>query len=287
MYTNGPTLGEPGALTNDPNSSVGFNGINQNVAAAYSPSLNPPQFTLEAWANVTGKANTWRTVAGSRANITGTLGGYNIYAGIDNTWQFWLGTGGANWLVVTGGAVTPGWHHLAGTYDGTRARFYVDGALIHSTVATLRQNTVQRLTIGMNDGGTDYPFAGLIDDVAVYNVALQSTTVQQHFTLGKGVLAAPTVTTTAATAVTSTSATIGGTANPNGQGTSYYFQYGLTASYGSEAPIPSQSVGSGTSEQSVTQDLTGLSSITTYHYRVVATNPSGTSFGADVAVTTP
>ena len=53
-------------------------------------------------------------------------------------------------------------------------------------------------------------------------------------------------TTGAATAVTSTGATVNGTVNPNGQATTYAFQWGLTASYGNEAPLPPASAGAGT-----------------------------------------
>src|SRR5258708_7369437 len=49
-----------------------------------------------------------------------------------------------------------------------------------------------------------------------------------HFTAD----AEPTVTTLAATSVTSNSATLNGTANPNGASTVAYFQYGLTTNYG-------------------------------------------------------
>lgn len=90
---------------------------------------------------------------------------------------------------------------------------------------------------------------------------------------------APTVCTTVATFVTSTSATLNGTVNPNGEATTYYFEYGLDTSYGS--PTSSASAGSGTSAVSVNAAISGLNSDTTYHYRVVATNSDGTSYGDD------
>ena len=52
------------------------------------------------------------------------------------------------------------------------------------------------------------------------------------FGLGHQRLPLPTVTTTAATNVTSSSATLNGTVNPNGLTTSVYFQYGTTSGYG-------------------------------------------------------
>jgi len=92
-----------------------------------------------------------------------------------------------------------------------------------------------------------------------------------------GISDVPTVTTTSATSVTSTSATLNGTVNPNGETTTYYFEYGVDTSYGSTTP--SASAGSGTSAVSVSAAVLELTSDTTYHYRLVATNTDGTSYG--------
>jgi len=90
---------------------------------------------------------------------------------------------------------------------------------------------------------------------------------------------APKVVTTGATSVTSTSATLNGTIAPNGKSTTYYFEYGVDTSYG--ATTLTSSAGSGTSHVSVSAPISGLISDTTYHYRLVATNSDGTSYGDD------
>jgi hypothetical protein len=89
----------------------------------------------------------------------------------------------------------------------------------------------------------------------------------------------PTVTTGAVTAFTATTATVSGTINPNGDATSWHFDYGKTATYGSTTI--STSVGAGTVSTGVSATLTGLSPGTTYHYRLVATNGGGTTNGTD------
>lgn len=93
-------------------------------------------------------------------------------------------------------------------------------------------------------------------------------------------------TTNAATAVTSTGATVNGTVNPNGQATTYAFEWGLTASYGNEAPSPSASAGAGTADVPVSVALGGLASGTLYHFRVIASSASGVVTGADETFTT-
>jgi formylglycine-generating enzyme required for sulfatase activity/GH43 family beta-xylosidase len=95
----------------------------------------------------------------------------------------------------------------------------------------------------------------------------------------------PTVTTGSASAVATSSATLNGIVNPNGSNTTYYFQYGTTTGYGSSTT--STSAGSGSSSVSVSASLTGLTNGTTYHYRLVATNSAGTSYGSDKTFTTP
>jgi N-acetylneuraminic acid mutarotase len=91
-------------------------------------------------------------------------------------------------------------------------------------------------------------------------------------------LGPPAVTTNPATHVASYSATLNGTVNPRGFATAVYFQYGTTTSYGSTTA--SQSF-SGTTMRSVSANISGLSASTTYHFRIVANNSAGTSYGAD------
>ena len=90
----------------------------------------------------------------------------------------------------------------------------------------------------------------------------------------------PLATTLAASSVTGTSATINGSVNPNGLATTYYFDYGTSASYGSTTSVTS--AGSGSSAIAVSANLTGLAGGVTYHFRVVATNSDGTSTGGDL-----
>jgi hypothetical protein len=94
----------------------------------------------------------------------------------------------------------------------------------------------------------------------------------------------PAVTTGPASNVTANSATVTGTANPNGQSTMVHFEYGTTTGYG--ASTPDQNIGSGTGAVDVAANLTGLAPNTTYHYRLVGTNASGTTVGADQTFTT-
>jgi hypothetical protein len=96
--------------------------------------------------------------------------------------------------------------------------------------------------------------------------------------------APPAAVTGAASAVTRSDATLAGTADPHGTGTSARFEYGPTTAYGSETEATD--VGSGRAPVDVTESLAGLTPGTTYHYRLVATNAAGTTNGADRTLTT-
>ncbi|MDB6028314.1 MAG: regulatory domain of in-like proprotein convertase, partial [Verrucomicrobiales bacterium] len=95
---------------------------------------------------------------------------------------------------------------------------------------------------------------------------------------------APTVTTQPATGLTSSSATLNASVNPNGASASIYFQYGLTASYGS---FSSTNVATGNVTLLASNSIPGLLPGTQYHYRVVAVNSFGTAPGSDLMLTTP
>ncbi len=96
----------------------------------------------------------------------------------------------------------------------------------------------------------------------------------------------PSVATLPAADVTGTAATLQGTVDPQGNETTYRFEYGTGTSYGQSAPAPEASAGSSRTQQQVSQGVAGLEPDTTYHYRIAARNSDGTSYGADSAFTT-
>ncbi|HEX5928507.1 MAG TPA: S8 family peptidase [Solirubrobacterales bacterium] len=98
---------------------------------------------------------------------------------------------------------------------------------------------------------------------------------------------APTATSAAASAVTPSKATLNGSVNPNLLETTYQFEYGPTASYGTKVPASPKAIGAGAASVAVSESLSGLKPNSTYHYRVVATNAEGTTYGADLTFATP
>ncbi len=79
-----------------------------------------------------------------------------------------------------------------------------------------------------------------------------------------------------------TSATLTGTLAPNGFDAHYYFQWGPTSAYGNTSPeAPGTDAGSGTGSVAAKAELSGLTPNSTYHYRLIAENSFGTTFGQD------
>lgn len=105
-----------------------------------------------------------------------------------------------------------------------------------------------------------------------------------------GRVPAPEATTSTPPTVTDASATLAGSVNPNGAELSACtFEYGAggvgapySRSIACSLPLPAATGGA----QAVSAQLTGLSPNTTYHYRVLASSPSGTSAYDEVAFTT-
>jgi hypothetical protein len=109
------------------------------------------------------------------------------------------------------------------------------------------------------------------------------TVVGRDATLATPRTPAPLATTGAASSVTTTGAVLGGTVNPEGIATSYYFQYGPRAL---STRTPSVAAGAGTGAVSVSMPVGGLVPGTTYLYRLVAVG-AVTAVGATRSFTTP
>ena len=100
---------------------------------------------------------------------------------------------------------------------------------------------------------------------------------------GLSPVAFPIATTNPATLITSSSAKLNGSVNPNGLPTTVFFQYGRTTNYGTRTPFQTRT---GTSARPVSANINGLAPRTTYHFRLVARNATGTRYGNDRTFTT-
>lgn len=169
-----------------------FDG-NDRVTLPNSESLNPSEITVECRVNFARLAIDWPNSGVRCQELIGkgadeTSGSYHLRQnrGGPNL-QFQIGEVGHGWNVE---ALAPleisTWYHVAGTYDGTTIRVYLDGDLIGSEL-------FEGLTIGNAEPVYfahhdylyyEYPLAGQMDDVRIWNYARTESQIQA--TMGAG-----------------------------------------------------------------------------------------------------
>ena len=177
-----------------------------------------------------------------------------------------------NGSVIPNGLATDAWFEW-GT-DSTLASFSTTGTQAVGS-GTTSQAINQALT-GLTTGTTYYY------RVAASNGAGTSKGTVLSFLPG----AAPTVTTLTTTGVGTTGATLNGSVNPNGLATDAWFEWGTSSSLATFDTTSIQALGAGASSQPVMATLSGLSSATTYYYRVAASNSTGPAKGSIESFTT-
>ena len=101
------------------------------------------------------------------------------------------GSGNQAILVGVGKSLTDGeWHHVVAVRNGTtnNITLYVDGAVQGTPVSTEFPNgfasTSALITIGYLDVDPFYRFGGLVDEVAIYNLALSQAEISEHLEAG-------------------------------------------------------------------------------------------------------
>jgi phosphodiesterase/alkaline phosphatase D-like protein len=129
-------------------------------------------------------------------------------------------------------------------------------------------------------GSTTYYYQAMASNSA----GTSSGTIQSFTTLSSA--QAPTVTTGSASGVTSSSATLNGTAYPNGADTHVWFQYATNSSMSGATATLEADIGSGTATVPFSATPTGLAPNTTFYYQAVADNSVGVSLGAILSFTT-
>ncbi len=139
------------------------------------------------------------------------------------------------------------------------------------------------------------PITGLVPGGTYYFCAIASNSVGTAFgaVLSFTTTAAPITVTVAATTVGASSATLNGSANPKLDAATGWFRYATTDpgvcndTFGTRAPTTGgTNLGAGNTSVAYSQTLTGLASATTYFFCAIASNSSGTSFGAVLSFTT-
>lgn len=278
------------------NGAVNPNGTATDYAFQWGPTNGYGHETSLASA---GAGTAWESVSASLSALTpGTTYHFRIIAinGAGDTV-----VGNDQTLTTTGTAPGPSAAPTASTKPASSVT--QSTATVNGTVNPAGQNTTYYFEYGPTanyglETGAAGAGSGTADEQVSANLSALTPGTTYHFrvvavsaggtTLGTDqtftTTAQPVVTTGTASAVGQNGATLNGTVNPDGKATTYYFQFGKSNTYGTNTPT--QNAGSGTTDVAVHAGIGGLTANTTYHYRLVATNSDGTTYGNDVTFQT-
>jgi glycosidase len=165
----------------------------------------------------------------------------------------------------------------------TQAAFSTSPATTGSFVWS-DNNTVLTYTPAGLAGNTLYNVHLVAGTADASNVPILGTFESRFATAASTGASRPAVASQSSSVTGDNSATISASVNPNGAATTVYFEYGPTSAYGTLTA--NQSIPTGTTYVTRNASLTDLVPGTTYHYRVVATNSAGTTYGPDATFTT-
>ena len=223
--------------------------------------------TFEGSANVSGKDAVVLTTASGHATATGA----GSVLSLGNGWK------AAEFAIV-------------GDCCGTQATFSANTTI---TVHTVVKSNSDAPPTCVNEG-----FTGETNNLNLEGTPALPTqpfpTLASQQTNGSATAAScatvgtpPTVETKAASLVTSGSASLNGTVNPNGGNvTSCEIEYGTSSTLASATKVSCGSPGSGSSPVPGSVSVTGLAGDTVYYFRIIASNAGGTSYGSDQTLTT-
>jgi hypothetical protein len=238
----------------DGSSASGVGQPPADVAHPYAAGSYPARLRVTDPAGAVDQ-DEWTVTAAAAPQISGNISAVTTTSALVNTWiapQGYAASAYAEWGTTTG---------------------YGQKSAVAAIAATSSTAAVA------------FPLAGLTPGTHYYvRVTATSAAGTRVRMWTVDTLGPPGITAGTATWPTTSSATLNGLVNPRGFATTYYFDWGTSAGYGYRTP--SASLDPVTWAVYVKAALSGLDRHQTYHYRLVAANLAGTSYGPDQTFTT-
>ncbi|HEX2626054.1 MAG TPA: LamG domain-containing protein [Candidatus Limnocylindrales bacterium] len=185
----GVLQGGAGYTTGMVGRSFSFTGAAPEVTVANAAALQLRHgLTIEGWVLAIKAPAAYAGLAGTWDDATGPNRTYLFWV-VNGTLELVLSTDGYDYPKVTAPKMLPigQWTHVAATYNGSTMRLYVNGASVAQAPMTGDLATNQQpFAIGRTSGGgvgANY-WAGLIDELAVYNRALTAKEIKGIYAAG-------------------------------------------------------------------------------------------------------
>ncbi len=154
-----------------------FENTSEYVEVPNNDNMNPTEeLTVEAWVYVNERPTAWSALVGKNPYTVGYL--MWTEASLGPRGLIWVG--GTRYNVDSNKTITQGnWHHVCYTAKQGQMDIYVDGELTGTSKFPEGPfgTNANALRAGGQGGGAG--FDGIIDEVAVYSVALTQEEIQQ------------------------------------------------------------------------------------------------------------
>jgi len=138
-------------------------------------------FTLEAWLRPEGYDDQYRFLF-HHNDESGLRQNYGIYVQATNGLTFERYVDGDGRAASTDNPDVGSWHHIVGVYTGAVIQLYLDGTLVSaSTDPRAAKEKRSILTIGFGYPGGEGALKGTLDELAVYEKALDPDRIAAHF----------------------------------------------------------------------------------------------------------
>jgi len=161
------------------NYGISFDGTDDyiNCGTGSSISLNGTAITVEAWIKPTSMGADNGVIVKTSSDSWND--GYGLYVDNDNRVKFFINHYSNN--VAFASLTADGqWHHVAGTYDGSTIRIFVDGVEGTSdSYSSSIVNSSNNLEIGRGFNNS-WNYQGSIDQVRIWNTAVSGTNLNNY-----------------------------------------------------------------------------------------------------------
>jgi RHS repeat-associated protein len=196
---NGTLQGGVSFITGKVGKAFHFNGTDGAVVINDSDTIKPANITVEAWVRFDALDTPGASAPGlqyivfKKNSRSSPFEGYSLYKyrpGATDHLNFTISSAAGTQIVATSTTVvTAGqFYHVAGTYDGSSVKLYVNGALENQQPASFPLDYDTRpLFFGTSgESSFDGKLKGLLDEVSIYDRALAAAEIASIHDAGSG-----------------------------------------------------------------------------------------------------